>query len=193
MPQKKNPDPLELVRGKTGRAIGHLIGAADDDEGAAERLQQGSAGGQGGGVRRRGHAGRLPGASCESVVDGLTLNRERAARGGVGPAAGDRRRRLLVGRGVPFRRAHEVVGALVRKLVAEGRDFESLSLEEWRARQRAVRRRRRRPRHAARPRWRPSGRRSPRRRRRSSARWRRSRRGWTARRGSGLASGNELC
>ena len=25
MPQKKNPDPLELVRGKTGRAIGHLV------------------------------------------------------------------------------------------------------------------------------------------------------------------------
>ena len=37
------------------------------------------------------------------------------------------------GAGVPFRRAHEIVGALVRKLVAEGRDFESLSLEEWRA------------------------------------------------------------
>src|SRR5262249_28066155 len=26
MPQKKNPDPLELVRGKTGRATGHLVG-----------------------------------------------------------------------------------------------------------------------------------------------------------------------
>ena len=39
----------------------------------------------------------------------------------------------LVGKGVPFRRAHEVVGALVRKLIAEGRDFEALSLDEWRA------------------------------------------------------------
>ena len=39
----------------------------------------------------------------------------------------------LVGRGVPFRRAHEIVGALVRKLVADGRDFESLSVAEWRA------------------------------------------------------------
>jgi argininosuccinate lyase len=39
----------------------------------------------------------------------------------------------LVGRGVPFRRAHEIVGALVRKLVAERREFGSLSLEEWRA------------------------------------------------------------
>ena len=37
------------------------------------------------------------------------------------------------GKGMPFRRAHEVVGALVRKLVAEERDFETLSLEEWRA------------------------------------------------------------
>ena len=39
----------------------------------------------------------------------------------------------LVGRGVPFRTAHEIVGGLVRKLVAEGRDFASLSLAEWRA------------------------------------------------------------
>ena len=38
MPQKKNPDPLELVRGKTGRAVGHLDRLAHDDEGAAERV-----------------------------------------------------------------------------------------------------------------------------------------------------------
>jgi argininosuccinate lyase len=38
-----------------------------------------------------------------------------------------------VGRGVPFRRAHEIVGALVRKLVADRRDFEALSMDEWRA------------------------------------------------------------
>jgi len=38
-----------------------------------------------------------------------------------------------VGKGVPFRSAHEIVGALVRKLVAEQREFGSLSLEEWRA------------------------------------------------------------
>jgi argininosuccinate lyase len=39
----------------------------------------------------------------------------------------------LVARGMPFRRAHEVVGALVRKLVSEGRDFASLSMNEWHA------------------------------------------------------------
>jgi argininosuccinate lyase len=39
----------------------------------------------------------------------------------------------FVRRGVPFRRAHEVVGAIVRRLLAEDRDFPSLSLAEWRS------------------------------------------------------------
>ena len=47
MPQKKNPDPLELVRGKSGKAIGMLTGWLAVDEGLAARLQQGSAGRQG--------------------------------------------------------------------------------------------------------------------------------------------------
>jgi len=38
-----------------------------------------------------------------------------------------------VGRGVPFRRAHEIVGSLVRKLVAERREFGSLTQDDWRA------------------------------------------------------------
>jgi len=37
-----------------------------------------------------------------------------------------------VSRGMPFRRAHEVVGAMVRRLLAEGRDFSDLSMAEWR-------------------------------------------------------------
>ena len=39
----------------------------------------------------------------------------------------------LVGKGMPFRRAHEVVGALVRKLIAEEREFGSLSVADWRS------------------------------------------------------------
>ena len=39
MPQKKNPDALELLRGKSGRLVGQLTGTADDAQGAAERLQ----------------------------------------------------------------------------------------------------------------------------------------------------------
>jgi argininosuccinate lyase len=39
----------------------------------------------------------------------------------------------LVAKGVPFRDAHEIVGSLVRKLVGEGRAFESMHAAEWRA------------------------------------------------------------
>ena len=37
----------------------------------------------------------------------------------------------LVSRGLPFRHAHEVVGGIVRDLVASGRDFASLSRADW--------------------------------------------------------------
>ena len=44
-------------------------------------------------------------------------------------------------RGMPFRQAHEVVGAMVRQLLAEGRDFEALSARRMAGVQPAVRRR----------------------------------------------------
>jgi argininosuccinate lyase len=68
-----------------------------------------------------------------SVVDGLTLNRARAEAAASGMLLATDVADYLVGRGVPFRRAHEITGALVRTLVAEQREFESLSLQEWRA------------------------------------------------------------
>ncbi|HEY7288877.1 MAG TPA: argininosuccinate lyase [Vicinamibacterales bacterium] len=132
MPQKKNPDPLELVRGKTGRTLGHLVGLLTTMKGLptgynkdlqedkeaifdAEDTLSGSLG------------------VVRSVVGGLTLNRDRAAAAASGLLLATDVADYLVGRGVPFRRAHEIVGALVRKLVAEQRDFASLSLDEWRA------------------------------------------------------------
>jgi argininosuccinate lyase len=72
-------------------------------------------------------------AVVRSVVGGLTLNRARAASAASGLLLATDVADYLVGRGVPFRRAHEIVGALVRKLIAEQREFESLSLDEWRA------------------------------------------------------------
>jgi argininosuccinate lyase len=132
MPQKKNPDPMELVRGKTGRAIGHLVGLMtalkglptgynkdlqEDKEAVfdAEDTLGGSL------------------AVVRAVVSGLTLNRERVESAASGLLLATDVADYLVGRGLAFRRAHEIVGALVRKLVAEGRDFASLSLKEWRA------------------------------------------------------------
>ena len=132
MPQKKNPDPLELVRGKTGRSIGHLVGLLTTIKGLPtgynKDLQEDK-------EAVFGAEDTLAGclAVVRSVVGGLTLNRDRAASAASGLLLATDVADYLVGRGVPFRRAHEIVGALVRTLVAEGRDFGSLSLDEWRA------------------------------------------------------------
>jgi argininosuccinate lyase len=131
MPQKKNPDPLELVRGKTGRAIGHLMALLTTMKGLPsgynKDLQEDK---QAVFDAEDTLAGCL--AVIQSVVDGLTLNRDRAEAAASGLLLATDVADYLVGRGVPFRRAHEIVGALVRKLEAEGRDFGSLNPEEWR-------------------------------------------------------------
>src|SRR5205823_3004016 len=72
-------------------------------------------------------------AVVRSVVAGLTLNRGRAAAAASGLLLATDVADYLVGRGMPFRRAHEVVGGIVRKLIAEHREFGSLTLDEWRA------------------------------------------------------------
>jgi argininosuccinate lyase len=72
-------------------------------------------------------------AAAAAVIAGLTLNRETTAEAASGLLLATDVADYLVGKGVPFRDAHEIVGALVRRLVREGRSFESLTLEEWRA------------------------------------------------------------
>ena len=132
MPQKKNPDPLELVRGKTGRAIGDLM--------ALLTAMKGLPSGYNKDLQEDKHvvfdaedtlAGCL--GVMRPVIEGLTLDRARAARAASGMLLATDVADYLVARGVPFRRAHEDVGALVRKLVAEGREFADLHLDEWRA------------------------------------------------------------
>jgi argininosuccinate lyase len=132
MPQKKNPDPLELVRGKSGRVLGHLVGMLTTIKGLPtgynKDLQEDK-------ETVFGAEETITGclAVVRSVVNGLTIDRDRAASAASGLLLATDVADYLVGRGVPFRRAHEIVGALVRKLLAEGRDFEQLSMDEWRA------------------------------------------------------------
>jgi len=132
MPQKKNPDPLELVRGKTGRSIGHLMALLTTMKGLPsgynKDLQEDK---EAIFDAEDTVAGCL--ATVRAVVSGLTLDRERAAHAASGMLLATDVADYLVRRGLPFRRAHEVVGGLVRKLVAEEREFDSLSMKEWRA------------------------------------------------------------
>jgi argininosuccinate lyase len=62
----------------------------------------------------------------------LSVNTDRAERAAAGLLLATDVADYLAGKGVPFRRAHELVGAMTRRLLAEGRDFESLPLTEWR-------------------------------------------------------------
>jgi argininosuccinate lyase len=131
MPQKKNPDPLELVRGKAGRAIGGLTGFLVTMKGLPT------------GYNKDLQEDKEPLFDAEdtlavsldavaAVIGKLTLHPERTGRAASGLLLATDVADYLVARGMPFRQAHEVVGALVRRLLADGREFESLSLPEWR-------------------------------------------------------------
>ncbi|MBE3071686.1 MAG: argininosuccinate lyase [Acidobacteria bacterium] len=132
MPQKKNPDPLELVRGKAGRAIGHVAAWLTTMKGLPsgynKDLQEDKLA-----VFDAEETLTTSLAAATSVVAGLTLDPARAGRAASGLLVATDVADYLVACGLPFRRAHEIVGAMVRRLLAEGRDFESLTLPEWRA------------------------------------------------------------
>jgi argininosuccinate lyase len=132
MPQKKNPDVPELVRGKTGRIFGHLMGLLTlmkgqplaynkDNQEDKEPLFD--------------TVDNLKGSLkvFADMTARLTCNRERmraAARQGFATATdlAD----YLVRKGIPFRDAHEVVGKAVALGVREGRDLSELTLDELR-------------------------------------------------------------
>ena len=131
MPQKKNPDPLELARGKAGRTIGRLtgwlatmkglpIGYSKDLQEDKEALFD----------AEDTVLGSL--AAASAVAGGLTLRAEAAANAASGLLLATDVADYLVAKGVPFRDAHEIVGTVVRQLVRERRSFDALTPDEWR-------------------------------------------------------------
>ena len=132
MPQKKNPDVPELVRGKSARVIGHLN--------ALLVLMKG----QPLAYNRDNQEDKEPlFDTIDTVVDCLRVF---AAMLGTLECRRDRMREAarlgcmtatdladyLVRRGVPFRDAHEAVGRAVRGAVETGRDLAELTLDELR-------------------------------------------------------------
>jgi argininosuccinate lyase len=130
MPQKKNPDPMELVRGKSGRAVGLLVSWLTAMKGTPIGYNK---------DYQEDKAAVFDAedtlASCASastaVVRTLTprVDRMRAAASGLllATEVAD----YLVSRGVPFRTAHEITGRIVRDLYSAGRDFSAMSLADW--------------------------------------------------------------
>jgi len=132
MPQKKNPDPMELVRGKAGRVIGRLTGWLATMKGLpigySKDLQEDKEA-----LFEAEDTLRASLAATASVVKGLAVNAVAAGRAASGLLLATDVADYLVEKGVAFRDAHAVVGALVLRLVREGRSFDDLTIEEWRS------------------------------------------------------------
>jgi argininosuccinate lyase len=130
MPQKKNPDVAELARGKAGRVFGDLLALLTTMKGLPlsynRDLQEDK-------ERVFDAVDTLRGSLqvLAPMVRGLRVNAERMRRateeGCVNATdAAD----YLVSKGLPFRKAHEVVGKLVRYCIKQKKRLEQLTLKE---------------------------------------------------------------
>ena len=132
MPQKKNPDVPELVRGKTGRVIGSLVSLLTVVKGLPltynRDLQEDKEPVFDAAATLRDSLGVMAGALAT-----LTVNVEgmRAAADDPMLLATDLAE-ALVREGVPFREAHEVVGRIVGHCVESAADLRGLSLDALR-------------------------------------------------------------
>ena len=132
MPQKKNPDVAELVRGRTGRIIGDLVAVLTSLKGLPLAYD---------GDLQEQRASLYDAATVAPALDALCLVMSdiRFDRDAMRHAT---RRGMLTAtdladhlarHGVPFREAHEIVGRLVRARLEAGKDLEGVSLAELRA------------------------------------------------------------
>ena len=130
MPQKKNPDACELIRGKSGRVTGSLAGMLmtmkalplaynkdmqEDKEGLFDALDTWQ--------------------ECMEmatlVADGLTVNRSRTlAAAQQGYANATELADYLVSKDIPFREAHHIVGEVVLDAIEKGVPLEDLTLTQ---------------------------------------------------------------
>ena len=133
MPQKKNPDVPELVRGKTGRVTGHLVSLLtlmksqplaynkdnqEDKEPLFDALDT------------------LRGSlrAFSDLVPNLNVNREAMhASAKQGYATATDLADYLVNKGLAFRDAHEVVGSAVAYAIQKGKDLSEFTLQEMHA------------------------------------------------------------
>ncbi|HET9015169.1 MAG TPA: argininosuccinate lyase [Thermomicrobiaceae bacterium] len=132
MPQKKNPDVAELIRGKTGRVYGHLMAMLTVGKGLPlaynKDLQEDKEG-----VFDTFDTVDLILRVLPPMLATTRFRTERLAMAaGAGFTLATDVADHLVRGGLPFREAHEIVGRVVAYCVAEGRDLPDLTPDEWR-------------------------------------------------------------
>ena len=134
MPQKKNPDVPELVRGKTGRVFGHLMGLLTMIKGlplAYNKDFQEDKEALFDGVRTCLDCLEAMAILFEEGLEFRSSRLEAAVHSDYANATDVAD--YLVARGVPFREAYQLVGGLVKRCVVEGRLLAELSLDDWQA------------------------------------------------------------
>ena len=133
MPQKKNPDMAELVRGKTGRVYGDLMALLTTLKGLPlaynKDMQEDKEA-----IFDAVDTVKLCLKVFAPMIETMTVraeNMKKAAQTGFINATdlAD----YLVKKGLPFRSAYQISGQLVAKCIAEGKVLEELTLEEYRA------------------------------------------------------------
>ena len=130
MPQKKNPDIAELVRGKTGRVYGALMALLTTMKGLPlaynKDMQEDK---------------EMPFDAMDTAADCITLftgmiqtmkfRKDRMAKSAMnGFTNATDAADYLVGKGVPFRDAHGIIGRLVLYCIEKDTSIDALSLEE---------------------------------------------------------------
>ncbi len=129
MPQKKNPDVLELIRGKTGRLYGNLVSLLTTLKGlptAYNRDLQEDKEPLFDSVRTL--KGSLIG--MRKVIEGLKVREHRMYSNAGNFVLITDVANYLVQKGVPFRKAHHIAGSIVAYLIEKGKRLEEISLEE---------------------------------------------------------------
>ena len=131
MPQKKNPDVAELIRGKTGRVFGHLqsiltvmkgiplaytTDMPEDKEGIFDAID----------------TLKLCIPVFDKMISTMKINKEKMRKGASGgftnaTDAAD----YLVKKGMPFRQAHEVIGKMVLYAINNNKSLEEFTLQEF--------------------------------------------------------------
>ena len=133
MPQKKNPDYAELIRGKTGRVYGHLMGMLTTLKGLPlaynKDLQEDKEG-----MFDTVNTLSLSLKALSGMLSSMTVNKERMINSTKQDFSNATELAdYLATLGIPFRQAHEIVGELVLKGIQSGTFLQDIPLSEYQA------------------------------------------------------------
>jgi argininosuccinate lyase len=130
MPQKKNPDPFELARGKAGTLLGYLTGLLATLKGLPSAYDKDL------------QEDKVPVFTAfdtlmallpvmANALSGVTIHAERMEAAIDSTMMATDLANYLVGLGIPFREAHALTGQAVKLALENGKSLEELAISEY--------------------------------------------------------------